>query len=81
MGVVPGENLEALVRSVQVGAFAGKNNLHHCPVFDRLQYAKTEGEHLGDLVMVVCNVMIGRQTGGSARRRILRLFLSNNSRE
>jgi len=38
------------------------------PVFDRLQYANTEGEGLGDLVM--CGYVgwtEGRHTGGGAR--------------
>ena len=42
------------------------------PVFDRLQYAKTEGEGLGD--RVTC-VMSGRREGGGARQRISRSFL------
>ena len=42
------------------------------PVFDRLQYAKMEGEGLGERVTCVTS---GRHEGGGARRRILRSFL------
>ena len=46
------------------------------PVFNHLKYAKTEEEGVGNLITcMVCDIMIGRQIGGGARRRISRPFL------
>ena len=54
------------------------------PVFDRLQYARTEGEGLGERVTCVTSGRReGRREGGGARRRISRSFfniLSKNLR-
>ena len=41
--------------SVYVCMIASFPSLYHCPVFDRLQYAKTEGEGLEGLIM--CKVI------------------------
>ena len=46
------------------------------PAFDRLQYAKTEGEGLGERVMcMMSGRREGRHEGGGAQRRISRSFL------
>ena len=58
-----------------LASFPGRSHVHD-PVFDRLQYANTEGESLGDLV--TCGYVRqteGRHTGGGARRGISKHFL------
>ena len=49
----------------------------HHPVFDRLQYAKTEGEGLVSFYHVNdVSVYLGRQRGGGVSDRILRMDCS-----